>query len=97
MTLNVIELFFTPFDIYPFVFLNLVLAIVASLQAPLIMMSQNRAQLKDRLRAEQDYQVNLKSELMLQQLHAKLDDVRNSEIEVMQKLLERIPMPEKRG
>jgi uncharacterized membrane protein len=97
MTLNVIELFFTPFDLYPFVFLNLVLAIVASLQAPLIMMSQNRAQLKDRLRAEQDYQVNLKSELMLQQLHAKLDDVRNSEIEVMQKLLERRPMPEKRG
>jgi CRP/FNR family cyclic AMP-dependent transcriptional regulator len=73
--LNIIELVFMPFDPYPFVFLNLVLALVASLQAPLIMMSQNRAQIKDRLRAEQDYQVNLKSELMLQQLHAKMDEM----------------------
>jgi CRP/FNR family transcriptional regulator, cyclic AMP receptor protein len=73
--LNVIELIFMPFDPYPFVFLNLVLALVASLQAPLIMMSQNRAQIKDRLRAEQDYQVNVKSELMLQQLHEKIDSM----------------------
>jgi CRP/FNR family cyclic AMP-dependent transcriptional regulator len=71
--LNIVELLFQPFDAYPFVFLNFVLALVASLQAPLIMMSQNRAQIKDRLRAEQDYQVNLKSELMLQQLHEKID------------------------
>jgi CRP/FNR family cyclic AMP-dependent transcriptional regulator len=71
--LNVLEIFFKVFDPYPFVFLNLVLALVASLQAPLIMMSQNRAQIKDRLRAEQDYQVNVKSELMLQQLHEKVD------------------------
>jgi CRP/FNR family transcriptional regulator, cyclic AMP receptor protein len=71
--LNILELFFKVFDPYPFVFLNLVLALVASLQAPLIMMSQNRAQIKDRLRAEQDYQVNVKSELMLQQLHEKVD------------------------
>jgi CRP/FNR family cyclic AMP-dependent transcriptional regulator len=74
--LNVIELIFLPFDPYPFVFLNLVLAVVASLQAPLIMMSQNRAQIKDRLRADLDYQVNLKSELMLQQLHTKIDEIR---------------------
>ena len=73
--LNIIELLFMPFDPYPFVFLNFVLALVASLQAPLIMMSQNRAQIKDRLRAEQDYQVNLKSELMLQQLHEKIDQM----------------------
>jgi len=76
--LNVIELLFMPFDPYPFVFLNLVLALVASLQAPLIMMSQNRAQIKDRLRAEQDYQVNVKSELMLQQLHEKMDTMQTS-------------------
>jgi CRP/FNR family transcriptional regulator, cyclic AMP receptor protein len=76
--LNVIELMFMPFDPYPFVFLNLILALVASLQAPLIMMSQNRAQIKDRLRAEQDYQVNLKSELMLQQLHEKIDEMESS-------------------
>ncbi len=74
-TLNVVELLFKPFDPYPFVFLNLVLALVASLQAPLIMMSQNRAQLEDRLRAELDYQVNVKSELMLQQLHTKMDEL----------------------
>jgi CRP/FNR family transcriptional regulator, cyclic AMP receptor protein len=71
--LNIIQFAFAPFDSYPFAFLNFVLALVASLQAPLIMMSQNRAQTKDRLRAEQDYQVNLKSELMLQQLHEKID------------------------
>ena len=73
--LNIIELLFAPFDPFPFVFLNLVLALVGSLQAPLIMMSQNRAQIKDRLRAEQDYQVNLKSELMLQQLHERIDEM----------------------
>jgi uncharacterized membrane protein len=71
--LNIIQFAFAPFDMYPFAFLNFILALVASLQAPLIMMSQNRAQTKDRLRAEQDYQVNLKSELMLQQLHEKID------------------------
>jgi CRP/FNR family transcriptional regulator, cyclic AMP receptor protein len=74
--LNVIQVLFAPFDPYPYVFLNFVLALVASLQAPLIMMSQNRAQLKDRLRAEMDYQVNLKSELMLQQLLTKIDELR---------------------
>lgn len=73
--LNAIELLFKVFDPYPFAFLNFALALVASLQAPLIMMSQNRAQLKDRLRAEMDYQVNLKSELMLQQLHSRMDEL----------------------
>jgi CRP/FNR family transcriptional regulator, cyclic AMP receptor protein len=76
--LNLVELLFMPFDPYPFVFLNLILALVASLQAPLIMMSQNRAQIKDRLRAEQDYEVNLKSELMLQQLHEKIDQMQSA-------------------
>jgi CRP/FNR family cyclic AMP-dependent transcriptional regulator len=73
--MNVVELLFTPFDPYPFGFLNLALGLVGSLQAPLIMMSQNRAQIKDRLRAEQDFQVSLKSELMLQQLHERLDEI----------------------
>jgi uncharacterized membrane protein len=82
--LNIVELLFMPFDPYPFVFLNFVLALVASLQAPLIMMSQNRAQIKDRLRAEQDYQVNLKSELMLQKLHERIDEMQ-------------APEPKKRG
>jgi CRP/FNR family transcriptional regulator, cyclic AMP receptor protein len=72
---NVVQLVFAPLDPYPFVFLNLILALVASLQAPLIMMSQKRAQLKDRMKVDMDYQVNVKSELMLQQLHRKIDEV----------------------
>ncbi len=79
--LNSVQLFFKPFDEFPFVFLNLVLGTVAAVQAPFIMMSQNRAQTKDRLRAELDYQVNLKSELMLQQLHAKLDEMRATDLQ----------------
>jgi CRP/FNR family cyclic AMP-dependent transcriptional regulator len=76
--LNVIQLMLVPFDPYPFVFLNLVLGLIASLQAPLIMMSQNRAQTKDRLKVDMDYQVNLKSELLLQQLLAKMDAIRST-------------------
>jgi uncharacterized membrane protein len=88
VSLNVVQLIFAPFDSYPFVFLNLLLGIVSSLQAPLIMMSQNRAQKKDRLRAELDYQVNLKSELMLQQLHTKLEEIRAAELQSMQETLQ---------
>ena len=61
------------FDPYPFILLNLVLSCIASLQAPIIMMSQNRAAAKDRLHAEHDYQVNLKAELEIRSLHEKLD------------------------
>ncbi len=64
-----------PFDRYPYVFLNLVLACIASLQAPLIMMSQNRESQKDRLKAENDYLINLKSEIILEDLHMKIDDI----------------------
>ena len=63
----------TAFDPYPFVFLNLMLSMVAALQAPIIMMSQNRQEAKDRVRAEHDYRVNLKAELEIRHLHAKLD------------------------
>ncbi len=87
--LNVIELAFKPFDAYPFVFLNLILAVVASLQAPLIMMSQNRAQKQDRLKADLDYQVSLKSELMLQQLHVKTDEMRALEFQTMEDILKK--------
>ncbi len=87
--LNVVEWVFKPFDEYPFVFLNLVLAVVASLQAPLIMMSQNRAQKQDRLKADLDYQVSLKSELMLQQLHVKTDEMRALEFETMESIMKK--------
>ncbi len=62
-----------PFDPYPFILLNLVLSCIAALQAPLIMMSQRRQEAKDRLRARNDYRVNLKAELEIRQLHEKLD------------------------
>jgi uncharacterized membrane protein len=61
------------FDPYPFILLNLVLSCVAAIQAPLILMSQNRQEEKDRMRAENDYKVNLKSEIIMQDIHAKLD------------------------
>lgn len=61
------------FDPYPFILLNLVLSCLAALQAPIIMMSQNRQESRDRNRAEQDYKINLKSELELRQLHQKVD------------------------
>lgn len=62
------------FDPYPFVFLNLVLAVVTSLQAPIIMMSQNRQSEKDRLRADLDYEVNLKNELLLSEIRSLLHE-----------------------
>ena len=61
------------FDAYPFILLNLVLSCIAAVQAPLIMMSQNRQEAKDRARAENDYRINLKSELIIDDLHKKLD------------------------
>ena len=61
------------FDAYPFILLNLVLSCIAAVQAPLIMMSQNRQEAKDRERAENDYKVNLKNELIFDDLHRKMD------------------------
>ncbi|GAB2543577.1 DUF1003 domain-containing protein [Rufibacter soli] len=73
MTVNVVAFFGQPFDPYPFILLNLILSSIAALQAPVIMMSQNRQEEKDRLRAEHDYQINLKAELEIRQLHEKMD------------------------
>ena len=64
-----------PFDPYPFIMLNLVLSCVAAIQAPLIMMSQKRQEKKDRERAEDDFKVNLKCEIILENLHRKLDEL----------------------
>ena len=73
ITLNVVGLAAQPFDPYPFILLNLVLSCLAAMQAPVIMMSQRRQETKDRLRAENDYRVNLKAELEIRQLHEKID------------------------
>ncbi|MEI6712682.1 MAG: DUF1003 domain-containing protein [Verrucomicrobiota bacterium] len=64
------------FDEYPFILLNLVLSCLAALQAPVIMMSQNRQEAKDRLRSEQDYKINLKAELEIRHMMSKLDQLR---------------------
>ncbi|WP_027146372.1 DUF1003 domain-containing protein [Mesorhizobium sp. WSM3626] len=68
------------FDPYPFIFLNLVLSMVAALQAPVIMMAQNRQTERDRIDAAHDYEVNLKAEIEIMALHEKLDELRHSEI-----------------
>ena len=66
----------TAFDPYPYIFLNLVLSMLAAIQAPVIMMSQNRQSTKDRQMAVHDYEVNLKSEIEIMALHDKLDSMR---------------------
>jgi uncharacterized membrane protein len=71
--LNSFLLLKKPFDPYPFILLNLVLSCLAAIQAPVIMMSQNRQEAKDRLRSQHDYQVNLKAELEIRHLHDKID------------------------
>ena len=88
------------FDPYPYILLNLCLSCLAAIQAPIIMMSQNRQAAADRMRAENDYQVNVKSELEILQVHEKLNQLReqdwatlvelqNRQIEMLQRLLER--------
>jgi uncharacterized membrane protein len=88
------------FDPYPYILLNLILSMLAALQAPVIMMSQNRQAVRDRLEATHDYEVNLKAELEIQSLHEKLDtlrerdwaalvDMQQQQIQLLQRLLER--------
>jgi uncharacterized membrane protein len=87
------------FDPYPYILLNLFLSMLASLQAPVIMMSQNRQGIKDRIAATHDYEVNLKAEMEILALHAKLDSLReeqwrelvamqNEQIELLKRVLE---------
>lgn len=98
---NVFLLFNKGFDPYPFILLNLILSCVAALQAPVIMMSQNRQEEKDRERAKKDYMINLKSELEIRMLDEKLDhlimhqqqeliEIQKVQIEMMNDILERM-------
>lgn len=73
-------------DPYPFILLNLMLSCVAALQAPVIMMSQNRQEEKDRLRAQNDYKVNLKSEVIIEDLHQKLDQILENQSRIQERL-----------
>ena len=76
------------FDPYPFILLNLVLSCVAAIQAPLIMMSQNRQEEKDRRRAENDYRVNLKTEIMIEDLHDKMNEILSRQESILKRLKE---------
>jgi uncharacterized membrane protein len=90
--LNII-LFAKAYDPYPFILLNLILSCIAAMQAPVIMMSQNRQEVKDRLRAQNDYKINLKAEIIIEDLHEKVDKlIENQEIimSILSKNIEKI-------
>jgi uncharacterized membrane protein len=100
--INTVLLIFRHFDPYPFILLNLVLSCLAALQAPVILMSQNRQESRDRLRAEYDYRVNLKAELEIRNLHEKMDhllknqwqrllEIQEIQTELMEELASKVP------
>jgi uncharacterized membrane protein len=102
IVINSVVLARRPFDPYPFILLNLILSCIAAIQAPVIMMSQNRQEAKDRLRSEYDYRVNLKAELEIRHLHEKLDhllvnqwhrllEIQEIQTELMEELTRRTP------
>ena len=78
--INTVFILAGPFDPYPFILLNLVLSLLAAIQAPVIMMSQNRQEDRDRIRAENDYQVNLKAEMEVRMINEKLDQLLHQEM-----------------
>jgi len=98
MGINSVLLIWRPYDPYPFILLNLVLSCLAAVQAPIIMMSQNRQGEKDRLRAENDFQVNLKAEIEIRHLHEKIDNLLLHQwqrlLEIQQMQLEVMDAPE---
>jgi len=102
IAINSVVLILKPFDPYPFILLNLVLSCLAAIQAPIIIMSQNRQEAKDRLRSEHDYSVNLKAELEIRNLHEKIDhllmkqwqrllEIQEIQMELMEELAHKTP------
>lgn len=85
---NSVIFWWNPADPYPFIFLNLILSCLSAVQAPIIMMSQNRKEAKDRIRAEHDYEINLKAELEIRKLHEKIDQLQLHQLEKMKKIEE---------
>lgn len=83
LIVNASAFFIKPFDPYPFILLNLVLSCIAALQAPIIIMSQNRQAERDRMRAKEDYKVNLKAELEIRQISDKIDHMLTKQWERM--------------
>jgi uncharacterized membrane protein len=88
IVVNSVLLVSRPFDPYPYILLNLVLSCLAAIQAPVIMMSQNRQEARDRLHAMRDYQVNLKAELEIRHLHQKLDHLLSHQWEQLMEIQE---------
>ncbi len=103
--LNVFWLSNHGFDPYPFILLNLILSCIAAIQAPVIMMSQNRQEEKDRERSKKDYKINLKSELEIRELHEKIDhliihyqqdllEIQNTQIDLLENILHNVKKEE---
>ena len=103
--LNVFWLSHHGFDPYPFILLNLILSCIAAIQAPVIMMSQNRQEEKDRERAKKDYKINLKSELEIRELHEKIDhliihyqqdllEIQKTQIDLLENILHNVKKEE---
>lgn len=103
IALNSWALLQKPFDPYPFILLNLLLSCVAAIQAPIIMMSQNRQEEKDRERSKNDYMINLKSEMEIRMLHEKIDhlivhqqkhlmEIQQVQIDMMNDIMQRLPL-----
>ena len=88
--LNSWVLLFQSFDPYPYIFLNLILSCIAALQAPIIMMSQNRQEAKDRIRSEKDYHINLRAEHEIQQLRSCLEKLTATQQDNFKKLSDAI-------
>jgi uncharacterized membrane protein len=97
VALNTYILLSRPFDPYPFILLNLVLSVLTAIQAPVIIMSQNRQEIRDRLHAERDYQVSIHTELEIHRLHKKIDhlltsqgqrllEIQNIQVELMEEV-----------
>lgn len=75
-----------PFDPYPFILLNLILSCLAAIQAPIIMMSQNRQEEKDRIRSKNDYKINLKAELIIEDIHRKIDALQKNQEKLLKSI-----------
>lgn len=106
MIINIYLLVNKPFDPFPFILLNLILSCLAAIQAPVIMMSQNRQEAKDRKRSEHDYKINLKAELEIRLLHEKIDhllmqqsqrmlEIQQLQMDLMEDILERLNLSNK--
>jgi len=86
---NILAVGVFKFDPYPFILMNLILSTIAALQAPIIMMSQNRQEEKDRMRSENDYLINLKAEMQIRSMHQKIDVLIEEQIKTLFEIQEK--------